>query len=146
MIRYVWFWLSASIENQRRGIGRSLKIYWNAKCFPPPMPRSGSNFVPLTRQKLLCITSHQGSVWPDWAIYWTLGNFSKPVATISLPKSPTFLGNFCKGVKIFHFSSEIIFGQLLQSFGDFLLVTLWQGWWPNPWPFKSEMQESVFSH
>ena len=27
------------------------------------------------------------------------GNFSKPVATISLPKSPTFLGNFCKGVQ-----------------------------------------------
>ena len=23
------------------------------------------------------------------------------------------LGNFCKGVKIFHFTSEIIFGQLL---------------------------------
>ena len=35
-------------------------------------------------------------VWPDWAIYCTLGNFSKPVATIILPKSPTFLGNFCK--------------------------------------------------
>ena len=26
-----------------------------------------------------------------------------------LPKSPTFLGNLCKGVKIFYFSSEIIF-------------------------------------
>ena len=34
----------------------------------------------------------------------------KPVETISMPKSPTFLGDFCKGVKIFHFSSEIIFG------------------------------------
>ena len=43
------------------------------------------------------------TVRPDWAIYWTLGNFSKPVATNSLPKSPTFLGNFCKGVKIIHF-------------------------------------------
>ena len=31
--------------------------------------------------------------------------FSKPLATINLPKSPTFLGNFCKGVKIFNFSS-----------------------------------------
>ena len=30
-----------------------------------------------------------------------------------LPKSPTYLGNFCKGVKIYQFSSEIIFGQLL---------------------------------
>ena len=38
-------------------------------------------------------------VWPDLAIYWTLGNFSKPVATFSLPKSLTFLDNFCKGVK-----------------------------------------------
>ena len=52
-------------------------------------------------------------VWPDWAIYWTLGNFSKPLATINLPKSLTFLGNFCKGIKIHHFSSEIIFGQVL---------------------------------
>ena len=33
-------------------------------------------------------------------------------------------GNFCKGVKIFNFSSGIIFGQLLQTFVDFLLVTL----------------------
>ena len=51
-----------------------------------------------------------------------LGNFSKPFATLILPKSPTLLGNFCKGVKIL--SSEVIFGQLLQAFGDFLLVTL----------------------
>ena len=68
----------------------------------------------------LCVCS----VWPDWAIYWTLGKFLKPLATINLPKSPTFLGNFCKRVKIYHFSSEIIFGQLLQIFGDFYLVTL----------------------
>ena len=39
------------------------------------------------------------AVWPDW----TLGNFSKPGATISLPKSITFLDNFCKGFKIFNF-------------------------------------------
>ena len=45
------------------------------------------------------------------------GQLLKPFATINLPKSPTFLGNFCKGVKIFHFSSEIIFGQL-WSFKD----------------------------
>ena len=53
------------------------------------------------------------SVWPDWVIYCTLGNFAKPMATIILPKSPTFLGNFCKCVKTFHFYSEVIFGQLL---------------------------------
>ena len=46
--------------------------------------------------------------------------FKAPLAAINLPKSPTFLGNFCKGVKIYHFSSEIIFGELLQTFGDFI--------------------------
>ena len=56
--------------------------------------------------------------------FCTLGNFLKPFATINLPKSPTFLGNFCKGAKIIHVSSEIIFGQLLYTFGDFYLVTL----------------------
>ena len=59
------------------------------------------------------------SVRPDWAFYWTLGNFLKPLASITLPKSVTFLGNFCKGVKIYDFSSEIIFGQLLQTFAIF---------------------------
>ena len=62
-------------------------------------------------------TSNYGSalwsVWPDLANFWTLGNFLKPLATTNWPKSPTFLDKFCKGVKIFHFSSEIIFGQLL---------------------------------
>ena len=46
-------------------------------------------------------------------IFWTLGNFLKPLSTINLPKSPTFLGIFSNGVKIYYFSSEIIFGQLL---------------------------------
>ena len=41
------------------------------------------------------------------------------MATINLPKSPTFLGNFYKSVKIYHFSSKIIVGQLLLTFGNF---------------------------
>ena len=41
------------------------------------------------------------------------GQLLKPLAAINLPKSHTFLGKFCKGDKIFHFSSEIILGQLL---------------------------------
>ena len=53
------------------------------------------------------------AVRPDGAFYWTLGKFLKPFATINLHKSPIFLGNFCKGVKIYNFSSEIIFVQLL---------------------------------
>ena len=56
--------------------------------------------------------------------FLTLGNFLRPLATINLPKPSTFLGNFCKGVQIVHFSCEIIFGQLLQTFGYFCLVTL----------------------
>ena len=68
-------------------------------------------------------------------------NFLKPFATLNLSKSPTFLGNFCKGVKIYHFSCKIIFGQILLTFGDFFLVTLHlvhrrlkklTAYWPGP--------------
>ena len=52
------------------------------------------------------------------------GQLFKAFGNNYLPKSPTFLGNFCKGVKIYPFSSEIIFGKLLQTFGDIFLVTL----------------------
>ena len=51
----------------------------------------------------LSLGSWMQSVSPDWAIYCSLGDFSKPVATIILPKLPTLLRNFCKGVKITHF-------------------------------------------
>ena len=47
-----------------------------------------------------------------------------PWAAINMPKSPTFLGNLCKCVKIYHFSSKIIFGQFLEIFDNFFLVTL----------------------
>ena len=47
------------------------------------------------------------------------------------PKSPTFLVNFCKVVEIFHFARDIIFGQLLRTFGNFLQVTL-----PSPLPLN----------
>ena len=61
---------------------------------------------------------------PDWAIFCTLGNHSKPVARIILPKLHTLLCDFCKGVKIIHFSSEIIVGQVLSTFGNFYLAAL----------------------
>ena len=64
----------------------------------------------------IILTVDRLPVWPDWAIYWTLGKILKPLATINLPKSLTFLGIFCKCVKIYHFSSVIIFGQLLWRF------------------------------
>ena len=71
------------------------------------------------------------AVWPDCAIYWTLGNFSKPLVTINLPKSSTFLGNFWKGIKIDHFPSEITLIDIWGFFsghtgheGQFFLRTL----------------------
>ena len=79
--------------------------------FYVPNDSQGTLFYAI-KQMYLC----QGRcrvVWTDRAIYWTLGNFSKPLATINLPESPTFLGNFYKGVKIFNFSNETILGQLL---------------------------------
>ena len=48
-----------------------------------------------------------------------LGNFSKNVTSITFPKSTTFLGIFCKGVKIFHFSSELILGNFLKHLATF---------------------------
>ena len=65
------------------------------------------------------------------------GEVLKPLARINLPKSKTFLGgNFCKVVKVYPFSSEIIFGQHIKTFGDFF----WSHWWQNPptslCPFK----------
>ena len=64
-------------------------------------------------------------MWTDWAIYFTLGNFSKPGATINFPKSHTVLGNFCKGAKIFHdFLVKSFSGNCYRHLATFLLVTL----------------------
>ena len=41
------------------------------------------------------------------------GQLFKVLGNNEFPKSPTFLGIYCQGVKIYNFSSEIIFGQLL---------------------------------
>ena len=47
-----------------------------------------------------------------------------------------FLSNFCKDGKIYHFYSEIIFRQLLQTFSDFFLVTLIESGGILEWPGK----------
>ena len=51
------------------------------------------------------------------------GQLLKPLATINLPKSSTFLDNFCEGVIIYHFSNEITLRHILQTFGDFFCHT-----------------------
>ena len=47
------------------------------------------------------------------------GQLLKPLATINLPKSPTFLGNFRKYVKIYQFYSEIILGNFYRHLAIF---------------------------
>ena len=55
------------------------------------------------------------------AIFWTLGNFLKPLATNTLPKSCTFLGNFCKGAKIYHFLVKPFLGNFYRD----LAIIIW---------------------
>ena len=64
------------------------------------------------------------TVWQNWAIYWTLHNFSKPLATINLPKSSTVLGIFVK------VSKSIIFlmKSFLGNFNRHLVIFFWSHW------------------
>ena len=64
------------------------------------------------------------AVWPDLAIYWTSGNFLKPLATINLPKSPPFLGNFCKVSKSFIFLVKPFLGYFYRH----LAIFNWSHW------------------
>ena len=74
------------------------------------------------RGKELKIGGHQcDQIW-RFIILWA--TFQSPGQQLFCQNRQHILGNFCKGVKIFHFTREILFGQLLQTFGDFLLVTL----------------------
>ena len=56
-------------------------------------------------------------VWPDWAIYCTLGNFTKASSNKYVAQIAHIFGNFW-------FSCKIIFGHIFQTFGDILPVTL----------------------
>ena len=71
----------------------------------------------------LCTTSNSSwtmqTVWPDWAIYWTLGNFLKPLATINLPQSPPFLGNFWKLSKSIIFLVKLFLGNIYRHLAIF---------------------------
>ena len=65
----------------------------------------------LTQDITTATLSLSPSVWPDWVIYCTLGNFSKSVAIIILSKLPTF---FVKLSKSFIF---LVKSFLDNSFG-----------------------------
>ena len=48
-----------------------------------------------------------------WRFFGLWATFESLWQQLICPNLPSFLSNFCKGVKIYHFSSEIIFRQLL---------------------------------
>ena len=58
-------------------------------------------------------------VWPDWLIYWTSGNLLKPLPTINLPKSSTFLGNFVNVSKSFIFAVKSCLGNFCRLLAIF---------------------------
>ena len=84
-------WLHCSAE-----IGIFLSLHWRSPLRNPQTVAASVN-EPLVEGDEGC----SYPVWPDWAIYWTLGNFSQPLAAINLPKSPTFLGIFCQNLLFF---------------------------------------------
>ena len=84
--------------------------FWPGVCLLSAASKCWSRRrAPNMTSQFFCYLHYLPAVWPDWVIYWTLGNFLKSLAAINLSKSPTLLGNFCNGVKIYHFSSKIIF-------------------------------------
>ena len=57
---------------------------------------SESDFVPFSSRGIFLLNfTALRTVWPDWVIFCTLGNHSKLMPAIILPKSPKLLGNFC---------------------------------------------------
>ena len=88
------------------------------------LPSRTVNDINCHKKNIIRLVLQQGgagnAVWPDLVIYCTLGNFKKLLSTINLLKSHTFLWNFCKGVKIYHFWASFI------DIWRFFLVTLRQ--------------------
>ena len=56
--------------------------------------------------RLICSVARLGDLFH-------FGQLFKACDNNYFAQNAPFLGNFCKGVKIFHFSSKILFGQLL---------------------------------
>ena len=73
---------------------------------------------------LMVIKDKMVPVWPDWAIYWTLGNFSKR----NLLKSPTFFAIFVKVSKSLIFLVKSFWG----NFNGHLMSFYWSRWMVLP--------------
>ena len=74
----------------------------------------------IMHQSLTVINGTLHSVWPDWAIFLTLGYFLRPLATINLPKSLTFLGIFVKVSKSILFLVKSFLGNFYRHLAIFI--------------------------
>ena len=83
------------------------------------------------------------ALWPDLANFCILGNHSKLLAKIILPKSPKLLGNFCKGVKIILF----LVNSFLGKFYRHLAIFIWSHWFHVLWLlFTNQSAITVMLH
>ena len=73
------------------------------------------------RRSLICLDGEISVTRLGIGLWATFQSLWQQLICPNLPHSQAI---FCKNVKIYHFSSEIIFAQLLQTFGNFFLVTL----------------------
>ena len=128
---------SGELDRRQDGRDDQLRPRWNVRR-PTSWLRgrmeNPGNSVSLGQERAVdetekCQLSY--TVWPDWAIYCTLSNFSKPVVKIILPILPTFLSIFLKVSKSFIALVKSFLGnfyRLLATFyWSYCLSTTLQG-------------------
>ena len=93
--------------------------------------------------RLAAIEVNPPPLWPVWEIYCTWGSFSK----IILPKSFTFVGNFCNGfiflVKSFLGNFKVPDYQIIHA-SHLKCVELYLALKPNLWPIGREPWSSGY--
>ena len=87
-----------------KAFNRTCFDIWNQPCW---------NIKLFFRHWIMISVTRSGNLFDFGQLFIAFGN-------INLPKSLKLIGNFCKCVKIFHFSSEIILGNL---------IFFWSHWW-----------------
>ena len=81
----------------------SYSINRSKGCWKRPLYKLSHNQICLIRSSVTKL-----------GIFFTFGNFSKPVGTIILPKLPTFLGYFCKRVQKLSFLMKYFWGTFID--------------------------------
>ena len=114
---------------------QSLKAFCRKNIHQPLLPSNAFRYTSYVHQGMgKCVsepTSSQSlsrcwsTVWPDLAIFWTLDNFLKPLATIYLPRYLNILRQFfVKVLKSIIFVVKSFLGNFYWHLAIFFLVTL----------------------